>query len=103
MNSTFFKYAMKHFSVLPKASKMELTMRTPYRTVFKDFIGFQRIYVNTIKGLMCISNRTPPVIYLLPAGEIKITNMTRCKHYSLFFFNLLYFHIYIRLLLFIFS
>jgi hypothetical protein len=79
MNSSFFKFSMRFFSVLPKAPKMELTMRTPYRTFFKDFTGFQRLYVHTIKGLMCISNRTPPVIYLLPAGELKLTNMTRCN------------------------
>lgn len=79
MNSNFklFFLAKRYFSVLPKAPKMELTMRTPYRTFFKNFIGFQRIYVNTIKGQMAISNRTPPVIYLLPAGEIKVTGATR--------------------------
>jgi hypothetical protein len=67
----------KYFSVLPKAPKMELTMRSPYKTFFKNFIGFQRIYVGTQKGQMAISNRTPPVIYLLPAGEIRVTNMQR--------------------------
>jgi F0F1-type ATP synthase epsilon subunit len=56
---------------------MEMTLRTPYRTIFRNFIGFQRVYVNTIKGQMAISNRTPPVIYLLPAGEIKVTGMSR--------------------------
>lgn len=86
MNSSLFKYSLKHFSVLPKASKMELTMRTPYRTIFKDFMGFQRIYVSTIKGLMCISNRTPPVIYLLPAGEIKVTNLTKSKYSKLYIY-----------------
>jgi hypothetical protein len=76
MNS-LFKYSKKHFSVLPKVPKMELTMRSPYRTFFKHFIGFQRIYINTLQGLMCISNRTPPVIYLLPAGELRVTQMSR--------------------------
>jgi hypothetical protein len=56
---------------------MELTMRSPYKTFFKNFIGFQRIYINTIKGLMCVSNRTPSVMYLLPAGEIRVTQMVR--------------------------
>jgi hypothetical protein len=72
-----YQTSKKCFSVLPKVPKMELTMRSPYKTFFKNFIGFQRIYINTLKGLMCISNRTPPVMYLLPAGEIKVTQMVR--------------------------
>jgi hypothetical protein len=70
----------KYFSVLPKCPKMELTMRTPYFTYFNHFVGFQRLYVTTIKGLMCISNRTPPVIYLLPAGEIRFVNLTKSNY-----------------------
>jgi hypothetical protein len=78
MNSfKFYNHVRRNFSVLPKVPKMELTMRSPYRTFFKNFIGFQRIYINTLQGLMCISNRTPPVIYLLPAGELKVTQMVR--------------------------
>ena len=72
-----FKLSYKQFSVLPKVPKMEITMRTPYRTFFNNHSGFQRLYVNTIKGLMAIQNRTPPVIYLLPAGEIKLTHLTK--------------------------
>ncbi len=73
----FYNNSRKFFSVLPKVPKMELTMRSPYKTFFKNFIGFQRIYINTIKGLMCVSNRTPAVMYLLPAGELKVTQMAR--------------------------
>jgi hypothetical protein len=71
------KFARRNFSVLPKAPKLELTMRSPYRTFFKNFIGFQRLYVGTIEGQVAIQNRTPPVIYLLPAGEIKVMNMIK--------------------------
>jgi len=78
-SNKFYNISNKFFSVLPKCPKMELTMRSPYQTYFKNFIGFQRMYVTTIKGLMCISNRTPPVIYVLPAGEIKLINMTKSK------------------------
>ena len=75
----FFKIARRNFSVLPKAPKLELTMRSPYRTFFKNFIGFQRLYVGTIEGQVAIQNRTPPVIYLLPAGEIKVMNLIKSK------------------------
>lgn len=76
MNS-FYNLSRKYFSVLPKAPKMELTMRSPYKTYFKNFIGFQRVYVNTIVGQRAISNRTYPTMYLLPAGEIKVVGMSR--------------------------
>ena len=76
-----FNISKKNFSILPKCPKMELTMRTPYNTFFKNFTGFLRLYVGTTKGNICISNRAPPVIYLLPAGEIKIINLTKCKQH----------------------
>lgn len=79
MNSgfRFFYLAKKNFSVLPKAPKMELTLRTPYKTFFKNFPNFTRVYVNTIKGQRAISNRTYPTSYLLPAGEIRVIGMAR--------------------------
>jgi hypothetical protein len=75
--SSLFYLTRRHFSVLPKAPKMELTMRSPYRTFFKNFIGFQRLYINSMKGQRCVSNRTYPTIYLLPAGEIRVIGMAR--------------------------
>lgn len=72
-----YNYSKKYFSVLPKAPKMELTMRSPYKTFFKNFIGFQRLYINSLKGQRVISNRTYPTMYLLPAGEIKLIGMTK--------------------------
>ena len=67
---------MRYFGVLPKLPKMELTMRTPYGTFFKDFSGFGRVYVGTLKGQMAISNKTIPRVYLLPPGQIKIAGLT---------------------------
>ncbi len=79
MNTSFklFNLSKKHFSVLPKVPKMELTMRSPYKTFFKDFNGFQRIFINSIKGTIAITNRTYPTMYMLPAGEIKVTGVSR--------------------------
>lgn len=58
----------RNFGVLPKLPKLELTMRTPYRTFFHDFSGFVRIYCGTSKGQIAIGNRTIPRVYLLPPG-----------------------------------
>ena len=80
MNSImFYKHAFRKFSVLPKAPKQELTLRSPFKTFFKNFHGYQRLYINTSSGLLCIGNRTFPAIYLLPAGEIKLTGLVKAE------------------------
>ena len=67
---------MRNFGVLPKLPKIELTMRTPYSTFFKDFSGFIRVYVGTSAGQIAIGNKTIPRVYLLPPGLIKVAHMT---------------------------
>jgi len=79
---SLFKSSNKYFSGLEKVAKMEVTMRTPYRTFFDKFNGFQRIYVGTIKGQLAIQGRTPPTVYLLPAGEIKFTQLAQGAGYK---------------------
>ena len=69
-------YQMRYFGVLPKLPKIELTMRTPYGTFFKDFAGFTRVYVGTTKGQIAIGNKTIPRVYLLPPGQIKVAGMS---------------------------
>ena len=66
---------MRFFGVLPKLPKVELTMRTPYRTLFKDFNNFTRVYVQTNKCLIAIGNRSIPRVYLLPPGEINVKSV----------------------------
>ena len=66
---------MRFFGVLPKLPKVELTLRTPYKTFFNNFSNFTRIYVHTQKGLMAIGNRSIPRVYLLPPGEVSVKNM----------------------------
>ena len=83
----FMKLSKRNFSVLPKAPKLELTMRSPYKTFFKNFIGFQRLYLGTVEGQVAIQNRTPPMIYLLPAGEIKMINMQRSNLFIFILFS----------------
>ena len=69
-------YPLRHFGVLPKLPKIELTMRTPYGTFFKHFSGFTRLYANTTKGQIAIGNKTIPRVYLLPPGQLKVAGMT---------------------------
>ena len=62
----------RFFGILPKLPKVELTMRTPYRTFFHNFQNFTRLYVQTQKGLIAIGNRSIPRVYLLPPGELTV-------------------------------
>jgi hypothetical protein len=68
-------YPMRYFGVLPKLPKIELTLRTPYGTMFKDFAGFTRVYAGTTKGQIAIGNKTIPRVYLLPPGQIKVAGL----------------------------
>ncbi len=70
---------MRFFGVLPKLPKVELTMRTPYRTFFDNFNNFTRVYVQTNKGLIAIGNRSIPRVYLLPPGEVQVKNIQAGK------------------------
>ena len=70
---------MRFFGVLPKLPKVELTMRTPYKTFFNNFNNFTRIYVHTQKGLIAIGNKSIPRVYLLPPGELTVKNIQAGK------------------------
>ena len=72
---------MRFFGVLPKLPRVELTIRTPTRTIFENFNNFIRVYVGTDKGLMAIGNRSIPRVYLLPPGEIKVQGIQAGKYY----------------------
>ena len=63
---------MRFFGVLPKLARVELTVRTPYKTLFDKCNSFQRLYVKTIKGQIAIGNKSIPRVYLLPPGEMKV-------------------------------
>ncbi len=74
-SSTVSRFAMaanqmRFFGVGPKLQKMELTMRTPYATLFKNFSAFEHIYVPVPDGRKCIVNKGLPSVHLIPAGEI---------------------------------
>ena len=67
--------SMRMFSTA-KLPQLEVTLRTPYRTLFENFSGFEFFYVSTIKGNKAIVNSGVPATYLLPAGQIQFINMT---------------------------
>lgn len=64
--------ALRSFSTVPKLNRIELSVRTPYATLFDNCSGFQRLYANTIKGQIAIGNKSIPRVYLLPPGEINV-------------------------------
>jgi hypothetical protein len=63
---------MSAFYFAAKKQKMELTLRTPYKTYFENFDGFSRILTKTNEAALIIQNRSPPSLYVLPPGVIKI-------------------------------
>ena len=63
---------MRYFGVMPKLAKMELTVRTPYKTLFENFSNFKHLTVTSIGGNMTIGNKSIPRVYLLPPGEMKV-------------------------------
>ena len=66
---------MRYFGVMPKLARMELTVRTPYRTLFENFSNFKHLTVTTIGGNMTIGNKSIPRVYLLPPGEMKVSQL----------------------------
>lgn len=66
---------MRYFGVVNKLAKQELTIRTPYKTLFENFPNFKHITVKTIIGNITIGNKTPPRMYLLPPGEMKVSSI----------------------------
>ena len=73
------QHQVRFFGVIPKVPKVELTIRTPYRTLFAGFNGFNRLYVETLKGNMAIGNKSVPRVYLLPPGVMNVQGLTAGK------------------------
>ena len=63
--------------MLPKLSKVELTVRTPYKTFFANYNSFTRVYVESMKGIMAIGNKSVPRVYLLAPGEMSVVGMAK--------------------------
>lgn len=62
----------KFFSTIVKKQKMEVTLRTPYKTYLEDFDGFSRIITKTNSATLVLQNKTPASLYILPPGPLKV-------------------------------
>jgi hypothetical protein len=60
------------FSTVQKKLRMEATLRTPYRTILKNFDGFSRILTKSNEAALIIQNKTPPACYVLPPGHLRV-------------------------------
>jgi hypothetical protein len=67
------------FNFAAKKQKMELTIRTPYRTLFENFDGFSRVITKTNEAALIIQNRSPPSLHILPPGLMKVKLTTEAK------------------------
>ena len=65
----------RSFGSTPKLAKAELTIRTPYKTFFENYSNYTRVYVESLKGLMAIGNKSIPRVYLLQPGELSVSGM----------------------------
>mmetsp|Transcript_18308 Transcript_18308/g.15952 ORF Transcript_18308/g.15952 Transcript_18308/m.15952 type:complete len:162 (+) Transcript_18308:77-562(+) len=64
--------AQYNFSTVQKKTRMELTLRTPYKTILRDFSDFTRILAKSNEAALVIQNKAPPALYVLPPGHLRI-------------------------------
>ena len=55
-----------------KKMKMELTIRTPYKTIVSEFADFQRVVTKTSEAYLVVQNRMPPAVHVLPPGFLRV-------------------------------
>lgn len=57
---------------------MELTIRTPYKTICDKYTDFIRIVARTNEGVLIVNNKMPPALHILPPGPliIRLSNST---------------------------
>ena len=72
VRSAWFSNPSCSFANVNRKPKMELTLRTPYKTILKDFDGFQRIITKSNEAALVVQNKAPPALYVLPPGHLKI-------------------------------
>ena len=62
---------VRTFAAESKA-KMEVTLRSPYRTFLNNFDGFSRIIARTNEGSLVIQSKQPAGAYVILPGSLKI-------------------------------
>ena len=65
-----------------KKPKMEVNIRTPYKTFVENFSGFSRIVTRTSEATIVVQNKMPPSIHMLPPGTLKLKSETEIKGFS---------------------
>ncbi len=73
--SRLITQSIRDFGVLPKLPKLELTMRTPYRTIFSHFSNYEMVYVETTEGWIGLGGKSNARVYILPPGEIRVRGL----------------------------
>lgn len=64
--------ALSYAFSVQKKPRMEFTIRTPYKTIIKDFDGVQRAITKTNEAALVIQNKFPPSAYVIPPGHLKL-------------------------------
>ena len=60
------------FSAIVKKPRMELTIRTPYKTLFNNFTDFKRVVAKSSEYQISISNKMPPALHILTPGKLSV-------------------------------
>ncbi len=72
-----FRLGKNLFSTtVTKNAQMELTIRTPYKTVCSKLSDFQRIITKTNEAVLVISNKMPAALHILPPGSLMVRTNT---------------------------
>ena len=72
---------IRGFSTAMKKPKMELTIRTPYKTLFNKYTDFRSITTKTSDAHIVIMNKMPPALHMLVPGLISIKPETDNKSF----------------------
>lgn len=61
---------------------MELTIRTPYKTLCSKLTDFQRIITKTNEAVLVISNKMPAALHILPPGSLMVRTGSQIPGFS---------------------
>lgn len=72
----------RYFANVVKKPRMELTIRTPYKTLFQNFSDFKYLKTKTPESVLVVGNRMPPALYLLPPGNLSVKPLSESKDFK---------------------
>lgn len=68
---------LRLFSEAARKARMEVSVRSPYKTFLADCDAFSRIVTRTNEATLVIQNQTPPATYVLPPGRLQVCIFTQ--------------------------